>query len=123
MAKWMVSAKKADFNAIAQQFQIDPVIARIIRNRDIIEDDEITLFLHGTLENLHDPHLLHDMDEAVGFMLSKIKEKVRIRIIGDYDIDGVCATYILLRGLRVCGAIVDTVIPHRIRDGYGLNDT
>lgn len=123
MAKWMVSAKKADFNAIAQQFQIDPVIARIIRNRDIIEDDEIALFLHGTLENLHDPHLLHDMDEAVGFMLSKIKEKVRIRIIGDYDIDGVCATYILLRGLRVCGAIVDTVIPHRIRDGYGLNDT
>lgn len=123
MAKWMVSAKKADFNAIAQQFQIDPVIARIIRNRDIIEDDEIALFLHGTLENLHDPHLLHDMDEAVEFMLSKIKEKVRIRIIGDYDIDGVCATYILLRGLRVCGAIVDTVIPHRIRDGYGLNDT
>lgn len=123
MAKWMVSAKKADFNAIAQQFQIDPVIARIIRNRDIIEDDEIALFLHGTLENLHDPHLLHDMDEAVGFMLSKIEEKATIRIIGDYDIDGICATYILLRGLRACGAVVDTVIPHRMKDGYGLNDT
>ncbi|MBO5208011.1 MAG: single-stranded-DNA-specific exonuclease RecJ [Lachnospiraceae bacterium] len=123
MAKWMVSAKKADFNAIAQQFQIDPVIARIIRNRDIIEEEEIALFLHGTLENLHDPHLLHDMDKAVAFMLSKIEEKATIRIIGDYDIDGVCATYILLRGLRACGAVVDTVIPHRIKDGYGLNDS
>lgn len=123
MAKWMVSAKKADFNAMAQRFQIDPVIARIIRNRDIIEDEEIALFLHGTLDNLHNPRLLRDMDKAVAFMLSKIEDKARIRIIGDYDIDGVCATYILLGGLRACGAIVDTVIPHRIRDGYGLNDT
>lgn len=122
MAKWMVSAKKADFAKIAETFQIDPVIARIIRNRDIVGDEEIDLFLHGTLENLHEPRLLYDMEKAVAFMLSKITEGASVRIIGDYDIDGVCAAYILLRGLRFCGAKVDTVIPHRIRDGYGLND-
>ena len=118
----MVSAKKADFAKIAETFQIDPVIARIIRNRDIVGDEEIDLFLHGTLENLHEPRLLYDMEKAVAFMLSKIAEGAYVRIIGDYDIDGVCAAYILLRGLRFCGASVDTVIPHRIKDGYGLND-
>lgn len=118
----MVSAKKADFAKIAETFRIDPVIARIIRNRDIVGDEEINLFLHGTLENLHEPRLLYDMEKAVAFMLSKIAEGAYVRIIGDYDIDGVCAAYILLRGLRFCGASVDTVIPHRIRDGYGLND-
>ena len=122
MAKWMVSAKKADFAKIAETFRIDPVIARIIRNRDIVGDEEINLFLHGTLENLHEPRLLYDMEKAVAFMLSKIAEGAYVRIIGDYDIDGVCAAYILLRGLRFCGASVDTVIPHRIKDGYGLND-
>ncbi len=122
MAKWMISAKKADFAKIAETFRIDPVIARIIRNRDIVGDKEIDLFLHGTLDNLHEPRLLYDMEKAVAFMLSKIEEGVAVRIIGDYDIDGICAAYILLRGLRFCGASVDTVIPHRIRDGYGLND-
>lgn len=122
MAKWMVSAKKADFAKIAETFRIDPVIARIIRNRDIIGDEEINRFLHGTLEDLHEPRLLYDMEKAVAFMLSEIGRGASVRIIGDYDIDGICATYILLRGLRFCGAKADTVIPHRIRDGYGLND-
>ncbi len=123
MAKWMVSAKKADFNKIAEQFDIDPVLARIIRNRDILTEEEIALFLNGTLQDLHNPRLLYDMEKAVAFMLAEIARKARIRIIGDYDIDGVCATYILLRGLRACGAEVDTVIPHRIHDGYGLNES
>lgn len=122
MAKWMISAKKADFAKIAETFRIDPVIARIIRNRDIVGDKEIDLFLHGTLDNLHEPRLLYDMEKAVVFMLSEIEKGAAVRIIGDYDIDGVCATYILLRGLRFCGAKADTVIPHRIKDGYGLND-
>lgn len=122
MAKWMVSAKKADFDRISKEFNIDPVIARIIRNRDIIDDTDIRLFLYGTLGDLHDPRLLYDMEKAVAFMLSKIEEKAAVRIIGDYDIDGICATYILLRGFKACGANVDTVIPHRIKDGYGLND-
>lgn len=122
MAKWMISAKKADFAKIAETYGIDPVIARIIRNRDIVEDARINSFLNGTLDDLYPPRLLYGMEEAVRFVLSKIKEKAAIRIIGDYDIDGICATYILLRGLKECGAVVDTVIPHRIKDGYGLND-
>ena len=122
MAKWMVSAKKADFNKIAQQFQIDPVIARIIRNRDIVEEEEIGRFLHGTLQDLHDPFLLKDADRAAGILHDKIAAEKQIRIIGDYDIDGVCSTYILLAGLTHCGARVDAVIPHRIHDGYGLNE-
>ncbi|MBD5454844.1 MAG: single-stranded-DNA-specific exonuclease RecJ [Lachnospiraceae bacterium] len=123
MAKWMVSAKRADFAKIAERFQIDPVIARIIRNRDIVEEEQIDFFLNGTIEDLHAPRLLYDMEKAVAFMLSKIRESVPIRIIGDYDIDGICSAYILLRGLKACGAKADTVIPHRIKDGYGLNDT
>jgi len=122
MAKWMVSAKRADFAKIAETYQIDPVLARIIRNRDIVGYEEIDLFLHGTLEDLHEPRLLYDMEKAVVFMLSQIEKGANVRIIGDYDIDGICATYILLRGLRFCEASVDTVIPHRVRDGYGLND-
>lgn len=122
MAKWMVSAKKADFGKIGEKFGIDPVIARIIRNRDVIGEEEIALYLQGTLADLHDPKLLPDMERAVSFLLSEIDTNAAIRIIGDYDIDGICATYILLRGLEACGAKVDVVIPHRIRDGYGLND-
>lgn len=122
MAKWMISAKKADFTKIAETYGIDPVIARIIRNRDIATDTQINSFLNGTLEDLYSPRLLYDMEKAVLFILSKIKAKAAIRVIGDYDIDGICAAYILLRGLKACGAAVDTVIPHRIKDGYGLND-
>lgn len=122
MAKWMVSAKKADFTKIAEQFHIDPVIARIIRNRDIETAEKIDEFLHGTLDDLHSPYLLKDVEKAATILQGKIKEGKPIRIIGDYDIDGVCATYILFTGLESCNAIVDAVIPHRIQDGYGLND-
>lgn len=122
MAKWMVSAKKADFNAIAARFQIDPVIARIIRNRDIVGEEAIDRFLHGTLKDLHDPFLLQDAARAAKIVREKITEGKKIRIIGDYDIDGICSTYILAEGLAHCGAAVDTAIPHRIHDGYGLND-
>ncbi|MBD5451306.1 MAG: single-stranded-DNA-specific exonuclease RecJ [Lachnospiraceae bacterium] len=122
MANWKVAAKRADFNAIAQKYKITPVLARVIRNRDIIEDDDIDKFLHGSIEDLYSPFLLKDMEKAVGMLLSKIEEKKQIRIIGDYDIDGICSTYILYRGLCACGAKVDTAIPHRMHDGYGLNE-
>ena len=122
MAKWMLAAKKADFNAIAQKFHISPVLARILRNRDLITEEEIDRFLNGTLADLHDPFLLKGMQEAGQCLFRKIGQKVKIRIIGDYDVDGVCSSYILLRGLRLLGADVDTVIPHRMKDGYGLND-
>lgn len=122
MSKWMVAAKRADFNAIARKYQISPVLARIIRNRDVVEDADINKFLNGTRAELYAPERLKDMDKAVELLLQKIAEGRYIRIIGDYDIDGICSTYILYRGLTECGAYVDTAIPHRIRDGYGLNE-
>lgn len=122
MAKWMLAAKKADFDAIAQKFHISPVLARILRNRDLVTEEEIDRFLNGTLADLHDPSLLKGIQEASQCLFQKIGQKVKIRIIGDYDVDGVCSSYILLRGLRLLGADVDTVIPHRMKDGYGLND-
>lgn len=122
MAKWFVAAKKADFNGIAKQFGINPVLARVIRNRDIVGEEAIRKYLNGTLEDLYDPGLLKGMDQAVALLLQKIREKKPIRIIGDYDVDGVCSTFILKKGLQCCGARVDTAIPHRMKDGYGLNE-
>ena len=122
MAKWMLAARRADFDAIAQKFHISPVLARILRNRDLVTEQEIDRFLNGTLADLHDPSLLKGMQEAGQCLFQKIGQRVKIRIIGDYDVDGVCSAYILLRGLRLLGADVDTVIPHRMKDGYGLND-
>ncbi len=118
----MVAAKKADFDAISRKYHISPVLARIIRNRDVVADQDIDRFLNGTREHLYAPRLLKDMDKAVDILLEKIAQGKHIRIIGDYDIDGICSTYILYRGLTECGADADTSIPHRIRDGYGLNE-
>lgn len=122
MAKWMVSAKKADFTAIADKFHIDPVIARIIRNRDVVGDEQIDVFLNGTLDNLHSPYLMKDTGKAAVILRDKIKDGKPIRVIGDYDIDGICSTYILISGLKACGAVADAAIPHRIHDGYGMNE-
>lgn len=123
MSKWMVAAKRADFDAISQKYHISPVLARIIRNRDVVEDKDIDKFLYGTRSQLYAPELLKDVDKAVDIVLEKITQGKHIRIIGDYDIDGICSTYILYKGLSACAADVDTAIPHRIHDGYGLNDS
>lgn len=120
--KWVVSAKKADFQAIGQRFGIDPVLARIMRNRGLTDLQEMNLYLHGTRADLNDPHLLKDADLAAQILREKIKEKKRIRIIGDYDIDGIQSTYILYCALRRLGTDADFVIPDRILDGYGLNE-
>lgn len=122
MAKWFVAAKRADFDGIARQFHISPVMARIIRNRDIVGEAAIRKYLNGTLEELYDPGLLYGMEQAVLLLREKIAQKKRIRIIGDYDVDGVCSTFILKKGLTCCSADVDTAIPHRMKDGYGLNE-
>ena len=116
-----MSMKKADFNRIAEKYHISPITARLIRNRDITGDDEIDLYLNGTIADLCDGMLMRDMDRAVEILAEKIREEKKIRVIGDYDIDGVNATYILQEGLAGLGADVDTDIPDRIRDGYGLN--
>lgn len=120
--KWFVTTKKADFNHIAAEFGISPVLARIIRNRDIVTEEEVRYFLHGTLEDLHDPYLLKGMREGSAFLYAAIREKKQIRIIGDYDVDGICSTYVLYHALQLLGASVSYRIPHRIKDGYGLNE-
>lgn len=119
--KWFVAAKKADFQAIASRFGIDQVTARIIRNRDVIGEEAVDRYLHGSLKDLNAPGLLKGCAESAALLQTKIAEKKKIRVIGDYDIDGVNATYILYRALQRCGARVDYEIPDRMKDGYGLN--
>ena len=122
MERWYVMMKKADFSSIGAKYNISPVIARLIRNRDIIEDEEINLYLNGTIADLYDGMLMKDMDKAVEILSEKIREEKPVRVIGDYDIDGVMSTYILLESLRGLGCDVDMMIPNRITDGYGINE-
>ena len=122
MERWVVAAKRADFAAIGKEFGIDPVIARLIRNRDVQDRDEIRRYLYGKVDELASPHLMKDVDKAVEILRNKIKEKKRIRIIGDYDIDGVISTFILIKGLKRAGALADTYIPDRVADGYGIHE-
>lgn len=121
MEKWFVSMKKADFNQIAEKYRISPILARLIRNRDMTSDQEIDFYLNGTIADLFDGMLMKDMDKAVEILAEKIREGAPIRVIGDYDIDGVNATYVLQEGIAKLGGDVDTDIPDRIKDGYGLN--
>lgn len=122
MEKWIEIRKGGNFMEMAKKYGIDPLIARIIRNRDIIDEKEITEYLYGGKEALHNPHLLKDVDKAAEIIAESIAEKKAMRIIGDYDIDGVNATYILLDGIRRCGGNVDAAIPDRMKDGYGINE-
>ena len=121
MERWVVTAKKADFYGIGKEFQIDPVIARIIRNRDVTGEKNIHEYLYGGLSDIPSPWLLKDIKKAVEILKEKIESQAKIRIIGDYDIDGVTSTFILLKGLRRLGANVDTYIPDRVADGYGIH--
>ena len=122
MEQWILMTKRADFNKIASRFHISPVLARLLRNRDIISDEEIRSYLSGSLKDLPSPHLLKDVDKAADILLQKIREGKMIRIISDYDVDGISSNYILWRGLKRCGALVDYRIPDRVEDGYGINE-
>lgn len=119
---WRVYAKRADFKGIAGKYGIDQVIARIIRNRDICGDAAIDMYLNGDINDMHNPESMKDAVLSVNIITQKIKDKCKIRIIGDYDIDGICSIYILYKGLMAAGADVDYVVPHRINDGYGINE-
>ncbi len=121
-AVWILQTKRADFAGMAQRFHINQVTARIIRNRDVEGEAAVFKYLKGTTADLYDPHLLKDMDRAVDILSEKIRNRASIRIVGDYDIDGVCSTYLLYRGISRCGGQVDYQIPERIRDGYGVNE-
>jgi single-stranded-DNA-specific exonuclease len=134
--KWMVTAKRADFSGLGKKLGLDPVIVRLIRNRDVFTENDTELlpdgrvlaeakierYIRGSLEDLYDPHEMKDMDRGCDVILDAIRKGEKIRIIGDYDIDGIMSSYLLLTGLRPYGADVDVKIPQRIRDGYGLNE-
>ena len=120
--KWMVHSKKADFDGFAKVLGVSPIVARIMRNKDLETIDEQRRFLNNSLENLHNPSLMKDMDKAIEIIIKKIEEGKHIRVIGDYDIDGICSTYILVKGLQGVGASVSYDIPDRILDGYGINE-
>ena len=122
MEKWYVATKRADFKELSKRFGIDQVTARIIRNRDITDEGEIDKYLNGTIDDLYPPEELKDVKKAVSILKEKIESQKKIRIIGDYDIDGVQSVYILYSGLKKCGAMVDYAIPDRIADGYGVNN-
>ena len=119
--KWIVYAKKADFKLLSEKYGMDQVIMRILRNRDINTDEEINLYLNGGMKDIYDPALLPDAQKAIEIIKENIDAGNRIRIVGDYDIDGVCATYILSSVLKELSARADYTIPDRIKDGYGIN--
>lgn len=121
MKNWVLLRKGGNFTELGRRFGIHPRTAALIRNRDIIGEDAMNRYLNGTIADLYDGMLMKDLDKAIEILKEKISEGQKIRIIGDYDIDGVNATYILLEGLEGLGADVDSDIPDRIRDGYGLN--
>ena len=120
--KWVVLAKSADFNGIGKTYHVDPVIARVVRNREVVSEQELDAYFHPSPDRLYAPSLLQDAEKAAQILLTKIRQQAKIRIIGDYDIDGIFSTYILYDGLKACGACVDYTLPHRIRDGYGLSE-
>lgn len=120
--QWYIQTKKADFNGIAAKFHISPITARLIRNRDVVGEEEIRAYLYPDIKQLNSPWLLKDMDIAVELLKIKIHGKNKIRIICDYDVDGICSGYLLYRTLKELQAEVDIVVPHRISDGYGINE-
>ena len=120
-SKWMLYTKRADFEKISARFHISPVLARIIINRDIKEED-FSLYLKSDLSLMHDAGSLYGVEDAYNEIMSEIKNGNKIRVVGDYDIDGVCSSYILVKSLRRFGANADVRIPDRIKDGYGIND-
>ncbi len=120
--KWVVLAKSADFNGIGKTYGVDPVIARVVRNREVVGEQELDEYFHPSTDRLYEPSLLKDAGKAAQILLTKIRQQAKIRIIGDYDIDGIFSTYILYDGLKACGACVDYTLPHRIKDGYGLSE-
>lgn len=121
--KWMLQTKRADFEEMGKRHHISPVTARIIRNRDVIGPESVEKYLRGGLKDLYSPCLLKDMDRTVAILKEKAEKSLPIRIVGDYDIDGVCSTYLLYRALTRVGAVVDYEIPDRIKDGYGINES
>lgn len=122
MEQWYLYKKKANFNQIGEKFNIDPVIARLIRNRDVVGDEQIQQYLYGELSDISDPFLMKGVKEGVEILKQKVQEGKTIRIISDYDVDGVVSNYILWKAIHDLGGKIDFQIPDRMKDGYGINE-
>lgn len=121
MSKWILQRKAADYAGLSKKLGVDPVIVRLMVNRGLTTYEEMEEYLHPTLNNLPDPHLFADMEEACGLLMDAIDEGLKIRVVGDYDVDGIMSTYILTSAIREIGGDVDYAVPHRMVDGYGIN--
>lgn len=121
MSKWILQRKAADYKGLSEKLNVDPVIVRLMVNRGLLTYEEMEEYLHPTLDNFPDPHLFADMDEACGLLMDAIDEGVKIRVVGDYDVDGIMSTYILTSAIKEVGGDVDYAVPHRMVDGYGIN--
>ena len=121
MSKWILQRKAADYKGLSDKLKVDPVIVRLMVNRGLSTYEEMEEYLHPTLDNFPDPHLFADMDEACGLLMDAIDEGVKIRVVGDYDVDGIMSTYILTSAIKEVGGDVDYAVPHRMVDGYGIN--
>ena len=121
MSKWILQRKAADYKGLSEKLKVDPVIVRLMVNRGLSTYEEMEEYLHPTLDNFPDPHLFADMDEACGLLMDAIDEGVKIRVVGDYDVDGIMSTYILTSAIKEVGGDVDYAVPHRMVDGYGIN--
>ena len=121
MEKWLIYSKKADFAGISRKYNISPMLARIIRNRDIVTDEQISRYLNADIDSMYDPFLLKGMHEGVKITADTISRGGRIRIMGDYDVDGVCSSYILKSFIEHVGGTADIRLPDRMREGYGMN--
>jgi len=119
--KWFLKNKVADFEKIVKKYNVNEVIARLMVNRDVVTDEAIDEYLNVSVARLHNPLLMKDMDKAVAIIGKSIRENKKIRVVGDYDVDGVTSTYILVEALKRCNARVDYEVPDRIKDGYGIN--
>lgn len=122
MEKWFLANKKADFAAIGKKFGVSPVIAKIIRNRDIVDENDIHKFLYGAMDDLYDPMLMKDMDMLAAELKKSINSGKRIRVVQDYDVDGCMSGYILVTAIRLCGGNADYDVPDRTSEGYGINE-
>ena len=121
MSKWILQRKAADYKGLSEKLKVDPVIVRLMVNRGLSTYEEMEEYLHPRLDNFPDPHLFADMDEACGLLMDAIDEGVKIRVVGDYDVDGIMSTYILTSAIKEVGGDVDYAVPHRMVDGYGIN--
>ena len=121
MSKWILQRKAADYKGLSEKLKVDPVIVRLMINRGLSTYEEMEEYLHPSLDNFPDPHLFADMDEACGLLMDAIDEGIKIRVVGDYDVDGIMSTYILTSAIKEVGGDVDYAVPHRMVDGYGIN--